>query len=124
MELGAEIVGVDSRPDRVEAVLRDVRTGTPRTVWAATSSRATARTARCAPRWASHARARPAARGGTALFRAPLWEMLGDVRYGLYATNHPEAEGSFLPAGPGDRWLYGTMWEPGTDGGRASPRSA
>ena len=27
---------------------------------------------------------------------------------------HPEAEGVFLPAGRGDRWLYGVMHEPGT----------
>jgi 2-polyprenyl-6-methoxyphenol hydroxylase-like FAD-dependent oxidoreductase len=50
------------------------------------------------------------------LFRAPLWEMLGPHRYGLYAAAHPEAEGVFLPAGPGDRWLYGVLVPSGSAG--------
>ena len=49
----------------------------------------------------------------TALFRAPLWDLAGDRRYGLYSIEHPDAEGIFLPAGRGDRWLYGVMGEPG-----------
>jgi 2-polyprenyl-6-methoxyphenol hydroxylase-like FAD-dependent oxidoreductase len=116
VELGTEVVDVDSRPDGVEAVLRDVRTGKTRTVWARYLIAGDG--AHSAVRSALGISMRGPDRlleAATALFRAPLWEMLGDVRYGLYATNHPEAEGSFLPAGPGDRWLYGTMWEPGTD---------
>jgi hypothetical protein len=46
--------------------------------------------------------------GVMTLFRAPLWDLVGDCRCGLYAITHPEAGGVFLPAGPGDRWLYGT----------------
>jgi putative polyketide hydroxylase len=42
----------------------------------------------------------------TALFRAPLWHVAGERRYGLYAIMHPEASGVLLPAGRGDRWLY------------------
>jgi putative polyketide hydroxylase len=45
----------------------------------------------------------------SALFHAPLWDVLGDVRYGLYAISHPEADGVLLPAGVGDRWIYGTL---------------
>jgi putative polyketide hydroxylase len=51
----------------------------------------------------------------TALFRAPLWDLVGERRFGIYAVTHPEAVGSFLPAGPGDRWLYGVSWDPGQD---------
>ncbi|OUS95812.1 hypothetical protein CA951_11485 [Rhodococcus sp. NCIMB 12038] len=40
-------------------------------------------------------------------FRAPLWELLGDRRYCVYAVTHPEAAGVFVPAGRGDRWVYG-----------------
>jgi putative polyketide hydroxylase len=40
-------------------------------------------------------------------FRAPLWDVIGPHRYGIYAVTHPDAVGSFLPAGPSDRWLFG-----------------
>ena len=49
----------------------------------------------------------------TALFRAPLWDVLGERRYGIYAVNHPAVQGSFIPAGPDDRWLFGLQYEPG-----------
>jgi 2-polyprenyl-6-methoxyphenol hydroxylase-like FAD-dependent oxidoreductase len=48
----------------------------------------------------------------TALFRAPLWERLGEHRYGIYSVSHPDAPGNFLPAGRGDRWLYGQFLYP------------
>ena len=51
----------------------------------------------------------------TALFRAPLWDLVGDHRYGLYSVDPAGAGGSFLPAGLGDRWLYGRIWEPGAE---------
>jgi putative polyketide hydroxylase len=113
-ELGMEVVDVDSRPEGVRVRVRDVATGEG---------------------WSVHARYLIAADGAhsavrravgipmhgpdnlqeavTVLFRAPLWDVVGDVRYGIYGINHPEAEGVFLPAGDGDRWLYGVMWEPG-----------
>jgi 2-polyprenyl-6-methoxyphenol hydroxylase-like FAD-dependent oxidoreductase len=43
--------------------------------------------------------------------RAPLWEVVGRHRYGMYVTNTP-SPGSFFPAGQGDRWLYGFGWNP------------
>ena len=46
-------------------------------------------------------------------FRAPLWEVVGPHRYGIYTTN-VEPYGTFLPAGDGDRWLYGMEWDPAT----------
>ena len=49
----------------------------------------------------------------TALFRAPLWELVGDRRYGIYDITHPEGAGVLVPAG-GDRWLYGVVWASGT----------
>ena len=49
----------------------------------------------------------------TALFRAPLWRLAPDHRYGLYAVEHPAAAGVMLPAGRGDRWLYAVMSKPG-----------
>ena len=43
--------------------------------------------------------------------RAPLWDVVGRHRYGIYVTDVP-APGTFLPAGQGDRWVYGFSWDP------------
>jgi 2-polyprenyl-6-methoxyphenol hydroxylase-like FAD-dependent oxidoreductase len=51
----------------------------------------------------------------TVLFRAPLWEALGDRRHGLYVVTRTEAAGIFVPVGADDRWLYG---QEGADGHR------
>jgi putative polyketide hydroxylase len=51
--------------------------------------------------------------GVTALFRAPLWRLVGEHRYGIYAITKPAADGVFLPAGAGDRWLYAVQWDRG-----------
>ncbi len=48
-------------------------------------------------------------------FRAPLWDVVGEHRYGIYVTTHPEAPGVLLPAGRHDRWLAGLEWEPTGD---------
>jgi 2-polyprenyl-6-methoxyphenol hydroxylase-like FAD-dependent oxidoreductase len=45
-------------------------------------------------------------------FRAPLWELLGPHRYGIYSVKNSDAPGTMLPAGDGDRWLYGIEWDP------------
>jgi putative polyketide hydroxylase len=45
------------------------------------------------------------------VIRAPLWEVVGRHRYGMYTTDLP-APASFFPAGHGDRWLYGFSWDP------------
>ena len=75
----------------------------------ATSSPPTARTARSARRSASPCAGPTASRHVvTALFRAPLWQVVGEHRYGIYSVSHPHGAGTFLPAGRGDRWLYGT----------------
>ncbi len=47
--------------------------------------------------------------GVTALFHAPLWELVGEHRYGLYTLTHPGAPGIFLPAGLPNRWIYGAL---------------
>jgi hypothetical protein len=44
-------------------------------------------------------------------FRAPLWDLLRDRRYCIYAVTHPGSEGVFVPAGRGDRWIYGVEHE-------------
>jgi 2-polyprenyl-6-methoxyphenol hydroxylase-like FAD-dependent oxidoreductase len=56
--------------------------------------------------------------GVTALVRTPLWQALGEHRYGIYVIERPGAESIFLPAGPDDRWSFGFQLEPGS----TSPR--
>jgi putative polyketide hydroxylase len=50
----------------------------------------------------------------SALFRAPLWELVGEHRYAIYIVGDADAEGVLLPAGDGDRWLYGVTHELGS----------
>ena len=43
----------------------------------------------------------------SAAFRAPLWDVLGEPRYGLYPIVHPEVPSVFVPSGRGDDWVFG-----------------
>ncbi|HWM72143.1 MAG TPA: FAD-dependent monooxygenase [Nocardioides sp.] len=53
------------------------------------------------------------------VFRAPLWDVLGEHRHLLYSLTDPGGTGTLLPAGQGDRWLYGLQadyhYEPGSE---------
>ena len=49
------------------------------------------------------------------VFHAPLWDVVGPHRYGIYVTETP-ALASFFPAGQGDRWLYGFGLNPEEQG--------
>jgi putative polyketide hydroxylase len=51
----------------------------------------------------------------TVLFEAPLAEVVGERRYGIYFIQHPDAGGVFVPNGSHGRWLYGRAWEPGRE---------
>ena len=56
------------------------------------------------------------------LFRAPLWDLVGPRRYGLYDVTRPGGAGVLLPAGRDDRWLYGTWGELGRGDLAGDPR--
>jgi 2-polyprenyl-6-methoxyphenol hydroxylase-like FAD-dependent oxidoreductase len=44
------------------------------------------------------------------LFRAPLWELVGEHRYVIYfLTGGPDR--SFIPSGKSDRWLFALAWD-------------
>jgi putative polyketide hydroxylase len=45
------------------------------------------------------------------LFRAPLWELLGDHRYTIYFITGAERAPAFVPAGRPDRWVFATEWD-------------
>jgi putative polyketide hydroxylase len=51
------------------------------------------------------------AKAHSVVFHAPLWDVVGPHRYGIYVTETP-ALASFFPAGHGDRWLYGFGFNP------------
>jgi 2-polyprenyl-6-methoxyphenol hydroxylase-like FAD-dependent oxidoreductase len=112
IELGTEVVRVVNGPDRARVTLRNARTGESRIVHArylvgADGAHSTVRNALGI-----------AMRGPDdlhdsvhAMFRAPLWDLLGDHGYILYSITRPDVGGIFLPAGRGDRWLYGFEWD-------------
>jgi putative polyketide hydroxylase len=115
VELGTEVVRVEDRADRVRVVLRDTATGASRVVdavylIAADGVRGTVRRSLGIE---LHGPDRLVDAVSTQ-FRAPLWELLGDLRYGIYHITQPHGEGLLAPAGRGDRWIYVRMHAPGS----------
>ena len=106
---GVEAVNVHSTPDHVTVSLRDVSTDARRTVIAqyvvaADGGRSGIRSSLGIELVGPDA----VIEGVQVEFHAPdLWPALGAHRYGVYAITDPEAGGTLLPAGPGDRWLFG-----------------
>ena len=112
VELGTEVLRVEARPDGVRADLRDLGSGATRTV------QARYLVAADGARGGIRADLGIAMTGGEGLlggamveFRAPLWDVVGPHRFGIYAVTRSDAAGTLLPAGPGDRWLYGRSGE-------------
>jgi putative polyketide hydroxylase len=112
VELGTELVALDNAPDEVRATMREasgrVRTVRARHLVAADGAHSPVR------RLAGvQMREREGAHGGVqVVFRAPLWPLLGDLRYALYVVTTPAAPGIFLPAGRDDRWIYAPALSP------------
>jgi 2-polyprenyl-6-methoxyphenol hydroxylase-like FAD-dependent oxidoreductase len=112
VRFGTEVVGLEQDDDGVVTALRDTASGgtslaRSRFVVGADGAHSTVRdllgVAMVGPdRLVDHA---------TALFEAPMWDVVGERRYGLYVITRPGAEGIFVPCGPGDRWLYGQELE-------------
>jgi putative polyketide hydroxylase len=120
LEIGTTLVDLESEPGGVHARLRD-HAGLERVLTAGCVVGADG----------AHSAVRSALEIGmqgtddlvvavTALVRAPLWEVVGEHRYGFYATNVAGEQSSFFPAGPDDLWLFGYLREPG-DRERALP---
>jgi putative polyketide hydroxylase len=113
VELGTEVTDVENRPDGLRVVLRDVDGGASRLVDARYLIAADGAHSRVRRALGVEMRGPDRLLGAmSTLFRAPLWELVGELCFFLYAITHPEADGVLLPCGPGDRWLYGTLHEP------------
>jgi 2-polyprenyl-6-methoxyphenol hydroxylase-like FAD-dependent oxidoreductase len=41
------------------------------------------------------------------VFSAPLWDLVGERRYGLYPIVRPDIPSVFVPSGAGDNWVFG-----------------
>jgi putative polyketide hydroxylase len=115
VELGTEVVRVEERADRVRVLLRDVADGASRAVAAryVIAADGVRSTVRRSLGIELHGPDRLVDAVSTQ-FRAPLWELVGDLRYGIYAITQPQAEGLLAPAGRGDRWIYVRMHAPGS----------
>ena len=105
---GSEVVDVVQADDRVHVTLRAPGNGAYRTmaaryVVAADGGRSRVRDTLGIELVGSSA----LIEGVRAEFHASLWDALGSHRHGIYAITEPTASGTLLPAGPGDRWLFG-----------------
>ena len=57
----------------------------------------------------------PLSEAVTALFRAPLWDLVGDHRYGSTRSPSRRLGEVFFPAGLGDGGCTARIWEPGAE---------
>lgn len=119
VELGTELTGIVAGHDGARASLRDVRTGATRTVEARYVVAADgARSAVRAALGIELGGPDNLMAGFTTLFRAPLWDVVGDRRHVIYSVTHEAAPGAFIPAG--DRWLFGLRGEDAPDAREAA----
>jgi len=108
VRFGTELVALDQDAGGVTAVVRERASGAStllraRYVVAADGAHSTVRAGLGIPMEGPD----DLVRHSTVLFRAPLWQIIGDRRFGLYVITHPEAAGVLVPVGADDRWLYG-----------------
>ena len=107
VEFGREVLRVDVADDGVEALVREggrTRGVSARYVIGADGARSIVRSA------LEIAMQGPGPIEGvsvSAAFTAPLWDVLGETRYGLYPIVHPDVSSVFVPSGHGDHWVFG-----------------
>jgi putative polyketide hydroxylase len=107
VEFGREVLRVDVADDGAEALVRDgnrIRIVSARYVIGADGAHSMVRSA------LGIEMGGPGPLGSasvSAAFSAPLWELVGEPRYGLYPIVHPEVSSVFVPSGRGDEWVFG-----------------
>ena len=113
VRLGVEVVGVTSGEEGVHAEVRDVTTGRTESVHAsyliAADGAYSKVRAGLGVEMVGPDRLMDAV---STLFRAPLWDVVGPYRHGLYMLGQEGAEGVIVPEGQGDRFVYGVLWSP------------
>jgi len=116
VERGADVVDIESNAAGVTLTVRDRATGRERRIAshyliAADGIRSTVRSALDIPvRGRDHLAERL-----VVLFRAPLWELLGELRYVIYLITGGPGPCTFVPAGLPDRWVLGADWDAARD---------
>jgi putative polyketide hydroxylase len=107
VEFGREVVRLDVADDGAEALVRDgdrIQGVCARYVIGADGAHSVVRSAlgigMDGPGALSH-------ESVSAAFTAPLWDVVGEPRYGLYPIVHPEVSSVFVPSGDGDEWVFG-----------------
>jgi 2-polyprenyl-6-methoxyphenol hydroxylase-like FAD-dependent oxidoreductase len=114
VQFGMEVTEPEAGPDGVRAVMRDVATGERWVVRARHLIAADGAHSRMRDALGIRMRGRGDLEDAVAVqFRAPLWRVVGEHRHVLYSVTRPDDMGIFLPAGTGDRWLYGLLLEDG-----------
>jgi putative polyketide hydroxylase len=116
IERGREVVRVENRRDGVTLTVRDMEGGRERRIdtrylIAADGVRSTVRSALGVPASRS---AHLGERLGV-VFRAPLWELLGDYRYAIYFITAAERSPVFVPSDRPDRWVFASEWDSGPE---------
>ena len=111
VQRGMEILDVQNGHDGVTLRVRDTASGADRLIGtryliAADGVRSTVRSALGIPA----SRSQELEERLAVLFRAPLWELLGDHRYVIYFVTAAERSPAFVPAGRPDRWVFATEW--------------
>jgi putative polyketide hydroxylase len=112
VQRGTEVLDVQNQRDGVTLRVRDAQTGDERLIRtryliAADGVRSTVRGALGIPA----SRRQELEERLAVLFRAPLWELVGDHRYVIYFVTAAERSPVFVPAGRADRWVFATEWD-------------
>jgi putative polyketide hydroxylase len=115
IRFGTELVSLEHDSSGVTAVVCSVADGTCSTIRASyvVSADGTRSTVRDLLGIEAHG---PTDLGdyATVLFRADLWSLLGEERFGLYQLEGP-VRGVLVPTGSDDRWVLGMQWDPGSE---------
>ena len=107
VEFGQEVVRLDVADDGTEALVKDgdrIRVVNARYVIGADGAHSVVRSALGI---AMRGLGAFATQSVSAAFTAPLWDAVGEPRYGLYPIVHPEVPSVFVPSGDGDEWVFG-----------------